>query len=69
MDPDFLILSATTKYYSVSRGKSVWEGDEITQAYSAMVAQNPTVDECQFIIMYGTLPDRIPDSALPYFSD
>jgi hypothetical protein len=67
MNPDPLILSATTKYYSVSRDKNNWEGDEITQAYDAMAAQNPTVTECQFIIMTGILPARIPNSALPYF--
>jgi len=69
MNPDPLILSATTKFYSVSRGKNTWEGDEITQAYDAMAAQNPTVEECQNIIMTGILPARIPDSALPYFLD
>jgi len=66
---DPLILSATTKYYSASRGKPTWEGNEIAQAYNAMAAQNPTDDECQYIIMTGDLPSRIPDSALPFFND
>lgn len=64
-----LILSATTKYYSLSRGENIWEGSEISQAYDAMAAQNPTEDECQNIIITGILPPRIPDSALPYFND
>lgn len=64
-----LIFYATTQFYSVSRGMDTWEGDEILQAYDAMAAQNPSDDDCQYIIVTGTLPASIPDSALPYFNN
>jgi len=65
MEP--LILSATTRYYNANRGKNTWEGSDLLTAYNAMLAQNPTPDECREIILTGNLPARIPENSLPDF--
>ena len=65
MEP--LILSATTRYYNANRGKNTWEGSDLLTAYNAMLAQNPTPDECREIILTGNLTARIPENSLPDF--
>jgi hypothetical protein len=65
MDP--YISYATSKYYAVSKNKTVWEYNEFSSAYDAILAQNPTNDECKFIIQTGRLPERFSENLFPNF--